>query len=172
MSLRRCFLPPPGRAHLLALAAVSLYATGAEPAVSPGPSGTAPIPRTRLLQLNPPAPPRLDAPLNDLALFQHLESEGARLVANGRTLTNWSGLLGAKSCSLDLPKARSRKLSPPALARRIESATAVVGGCYQCGKCSKLHFTGQWLFIHARRAGHLPACAGQTPSQWLSASRS
>lgn len=157
MILRHRFTRPLGRAGLLFLVALSWNARGAEANAPVAPASSPRTNRARLLQLNPPAPPRLDAPLNDLALFQHLESEGARLVANGRTLTNWSGLLEAKACSLDLPKARSRKLSPTALARRIERATVVVGVGYQCGKCSQLHFSGaSGFFIHS--SGALVTC--------------
>jgi len=109
-----------------------------------------------LLKLNPPSAPRGGEPINDLALQQHLETAGRKLVESGRTLTNWSDLLGPKICTLQLPKP-GRKLAPGALSKRVEGATAVVGTCYLCGKCSKLHFNNASGFF-INEAGALVTC--------------
>lgn len=122
---------------LMAVLWCSAGATPSEAADPPAAGREAP--HAQIHKLNLPSPPRPGEPINDLALSGYLEAEGTKLVEAGRTLTNWSGLLGARTCSLKLPQPSSRKLPPTALARRVEAATAVVGTFYLCGKCSKTH---------------------------------
>jgi S1-C subfamily serine protease len=142
---------------LLLAAAVFLNAKAAElpvPEVQTGGPGAS---RAQLLKLNPPSAPRGVEPINDLALLQHLETVGAKLVQSGGTLTNWTSQLYPRTCLLQLPKPGSRKAAPAALAKRVEAATAVVGVCYLCGKCSKLHFTGASGFF-VNDTGALVTC--------------
>jgi serine protease Do len=138
----------------LMLGAVAALAQGDPHQTDPDPLRSL---QSRLGRLNQPAPPRLGTPINDKALLGFLESEGRRMVEAGETMTNWSGKLGGSTCSLDLPTPSRQKLTPVELARRAESAVAVVGEFYLCPRCSNLHVAAaSGVFLN--EAGALATC--------------
>lgn len=89
--------------------------------------------------LNPAAPPRPGQPINDRALYRYLQAEGEKLVRAGRTLTNWDGQLGHKTCRLRLPAPGKRRMTPAELAARAEGSVVVFGTFYHCDKCARRH---------------------------------
>jgi S1-C subfamily serine protease len=140
MTLSRLF---PRESLLAGLLLATLLPPTAPAAETEHSASDLPNPRPGLARAtgrNRPVAPHPGDPINDLSLKRYLEIEGARLVESGRTLTNWFDLLGPKTCSLSLPKPRSKRLAPTILAKRVEAATAVVGIGYRCEKCTKLHF--------------------------------
>jgi serine protease Do len=107
--------------------------------------------------LNRPAPPRLGEPINDKAVFRFLEAEGAKLLEAKRTLRDWQGRLGRKTCSLELAPPGAQKLTPAEIGGRAEAAVAVIGTFYLCGKCSHLHMaTATGFFLN--ETGALATC--------------
>lgn len=137
--LRSCLMPLACCA-VLALPA-SARADDPEPEPEAPRTNRPPTTIAQALRLNPPAAPSLGAPLNDRAVAQFLETEGGRLVREGKTLGGWADMLDAGTTSLKLPKPPTRRRDTPEAARRIEAAVGVVGTFYDCGKCDRLHMS-------------------------------
>lgn len=114
-------------------------------------------PRPRSGPLNPPAPPKAGEPVNDKATIRYLEVEGLKLVDEHKTLTEWRGDLGRKTCQIKLPSAGTRKLSVEEAARRAELAVVIVGTFYLCNKCANTHLaTASGFFLND--SGALATC--------------
>jgi S1-C subfamily serine protease len=110
-----------------------------------------------VMEQNPPAPPRLGEPINDLALGQYLETEGRKLVERGATLSNWADRLTARATVLKLPAPSARQREPARAVHAIERAVGVVGTFYLCSKCSKLHLSSASGFF-LTEGGALATC--------------
>lgn len=104
-----------------------------------------------------PRPPKAGQPINDRELYAFLDIQGRQLLDAGRTLTNWTDKLGYARCGAKIPSPPTRAHKTVDVARRLESAVAVVGVFFKCDKCENRHMsTAAGFFVTS--SGALATC--------------